>query len=133
VLLSRGIVAKSGPTSEVISYYVSQRGSTGSAGDLRNFPDREGTGRARIVGLELLAEGGGVADVAEFGSSFGVRLHYEAYARIPSPHFGIAILDESNERVFLSNTEEGGVALEVLEGNGTLDCMLDRPNLLPGI
>jgi lipopolysaccharide transport system ATP-binding protein len=133
VLLSRGTVAKSGSTRDVISYYVSQRGTTASSADLRNFPDREGTGRAKITGLELLGATGRTIDVAEFATSFGIRIHYETYTRLAGSHFGLAILDETNERVFLTNTREGGLSLEILEGSGWIDCMIDQPNLLPGI
>lgn len=132
VLLQEGTVAKSGPAHEVIAHYVSHR-STGAATDLRNFPDREGTGRARIVGLDLIAPDGEKIDVAEFNASFGIRIHYEARERVPEPYFGLAILDDSNERVFLTNTQEAGIVLDAIDGSGSLDCILERVNLLPGV
>lgn len=132
VLLRDGGIAKSGPSHEVIAYYVSYR-TSGTATDLRNFPDREGTGRARIVGLDLIAEDGEVIDVAEFGASFGIRIHYEAHERVPEPYFGFAILDESNERVVLTNTQEVGMVLDAIDGTGRVDCILEQPNLLPGV
>jgi lipopolysaccharide transport system ATP-binding protein len=132
VLMRNGAVARSGPASEVIADYVSHRTSE-SASDLRNFPDREGTGRARIVGLDLLNKDGQVIDVAEFGLPFGIRIRYDAHERVPEPYFGFAILDESNERVFLTNTQEGGIVLDSIEGAGHVDCTLEQSNLLPGV
>jgi lipopolysaccharide transport system ATP-binding protein len=133
VLLSGGRVAKSGPAAEVIAHYVSDRGGRERNVDLRDFPDREGTGRARIVALELFGEDGEHLDAAEFGTSFGIRMHYETRERVPSPRFGVAILNGKNERVVLTNTEEGNLAVEAIEGIGSVDCMFDRSNLLPGV
>jgi len=133
VLMSGGAIAKSGPAAEVLAYYVSRRGAAGDDADLRDFPDREGTGRARIMALELLGEDGGRLDAVEFGSSFGIRIHYEAAERVTAPAFGVAILDQRNERVVLSNSQEGKLTFEAIEGPGRVDCAIEHANLLPGV
>jgi lipopolysaccharide transport system ATP-binding protein len=132
VLMSGGRAIKEGPAREVISYYVSQRETASVATDLRGFIDRSGTGRARIWRIDLLSDTGEPLDVVDFESSFVLRLHYEAAERVSSPDFGVAILNDRNERLLLSNTQEGNLPIEFIDGRGFIDCAFHRLNLLPG-
>ena len=133
VLFSAGRVLKHGATSEVIAYYVSDRGKESASADLSDFPDREGTGRAHITALQLLSEGGEPIDVVEFGQSFAVRITYRAFERVESPFFAVGLLNEKNERLVLAATLEAGLVVEAIEGDGFIDCYFQSPNLLPGV
>src|SRR5205814_2183062 len=65
VLLSRGEIARSGPTREVVAHYLSRRGKAAMV-DLRTA-DRDGEGRARLTGIEVLsADGEEATDQLEF-------------------------------------------------------------------
>jgi lipopolysaccharide transport system ATP-binding protein len=134
ILLERGMVTENGPSREVIARYVSRGGRMTAAVDLRNYPTREGTGRAKIVQVELRdASGDFVIDQVGFRQSFRLRIHYEAPAAIPAATIGFALLDSRGQRVFLSNTLEGGVDIDALSGSGVAECLLNAPPVLPGL
>ena len=132
ILLREGRVEVAGPTREVVARYLSASTSM-SRWDTRAGVDREGTGSARIVKVELLAADD-AAPIAEVGfrQSFRMRFHYEAVGALPVARFGFAFLSERGERVFQSDTYETRSGFSVSEGAATVDCVVNAPNLLPG-
>ena len=133
VLLSRGTIERVGPTREVISHYLSKRGGSGTAVDLTALEDRDGTGRAMITAIELLAvEGDQPLDVVSFGEPFRVRLRFAVQARLSGSDIGVAVLNDRGDRVFFTCMRDHGVSA-TLEGAGYADCVIERPSLLPGI
>jgi homopolymeric O-antigen transport system ATP-binding protein len=132
VLMSKGEVVKSGTPGAVIAHYLARRG-TGPTVDLRDFPDRQGEGRARITGLEVLdAEGHQPVDAIEFGAPFRVRLSFVAHERVPGVSFGFAFLSNAGERLFLTESFEMEKTFELTPGEGSIDCTIARCTLLPG-
>lgn len=131
ILMSGGKVALDGPTRDVIAHYVSRRGGE-SMLDLRAFADREGTGRVRLTGIELLSEDGTRSiDEVTFRESYRMRFRYEAHERLPAGSFGFALLTEKNERVFVTESTDSGMMLDLLPGEGAVDLVLHEPNVLP--
>jgi len=131
VLLSGGRVVESGSTREVIARYIARKGE--STFDLRGVADREGSGRARITRLELLTlDGSAAIDEVEMLQGFRVRLHYETSERLPGTSFGVGIMNERNERAFLSESTDRGVRIDLEPGEGAVECMVPAQNLLPG-
>jgi hypothetical protein len=61
-----------------------------------------------------------------------VRIRYEVRERIATPLIGLALLTPRNERVFLTQTLDTGDHIAALEKSGAIDCVIERPNLLPG-
>ena len=134
ILMSGGQVVKSGPTREVIGHYLSQRSGDGSPLDLRDLTEREGTGRARITGLELLAfDRDDRLDAVRFGEPFRVRLHFEATERLLGSDVGFAVVNERSERVFATMVRDSGSSVPMLEGSGHFDCFIEQQTMLPGI
>ncbi|HEX9986612.1 MAG TPA: ABC transporter ATP-binding protein [Thermoanaerobaculia bacterium] len=132
ILMSGGQIVEDGPTAQVLARYTTQR--TGeSMFDLRAFADREGTGHARITGIEILSEDGSApADAVEFGASFRLRMHYEATQRLSGAILGFALLTEKNERVFFTESTDLGKSFEIAVGSASADCLVRNPNVVPG-
>ncbi|MEA2491601.1 MAG: lipopolysaccharide transport system ATP-binding protein [Acidobacteriota bacterium] len=131
ILMSGGKVAVDGKTRDVIAQYVSRRGGEAML-DLRAFADREGTGGVRLTGIELLSEDGArQVDEVTFGESFRIRFRYQADERLPAAAFGFALLTEKNERVFVTESTDSGMMLDLLPGDGAVDLVLHKPNVLP--
>jgi lipopolysaccharide transport system ATP-binding protein len=132
VLLDHGTVAAIGPSRDVIGRYLA-RGGGDSSWDLREWPQREGTGRAKIVKLEVLdATGSRLVSAVRFGEDFRLRIHFESNEAIASPAAGMSLLTESEERVFLSSTLDARVEIDRLPPAGSIDCVVKAPNVLPG-
>ncbi|HWW62063.1 MAG TPA: ABC transporter ATP-binding protein [Thermoanaerobaculia bacterium] len=132
VLLRRGQVERYGPARDVVASYLSDRQAAASF-DFTAIADREGSGRARISGIEVLSsEHDEPLDAVPIGETFRVRIHYEARERIANPVIGMGLVTPRNERVFTTSTTEAGVAIDAIEGPGAFECVIRRPNLLPG-
>ncbi|HEX7151772.1 MAG TPA: ABC transporter ATP-binding protein [Thermoanaerobaculia bacterium] len=132
ILMSGGQIIEDGPTAKVMARYTSRR-SGESMFDLRAFADREGTGHARITGVEILtADGSEQADTVEFGQPFRVRLHWEALQRLSGAALGFALLTEKNERIFFTESIDTGASFDMAPGTGSGDCLLRNPNVVPG-
>jgi lipopolysaccharide transport system ATP-binding protein len=132
VLMSRGRVEKQGPTREVLASYLSRRGAAAVI-DLRAFPDREGAGRARITGMEILeADGTQPIDAIAFRQSFRVRLYFEARERVGGASFGFGFLSNNGDRIFITESWEAGKTFDLEPGEGSIDCVIDAPAVVPG-
>ena len=131
ILLRGGRIAEAGATRDVISRYISQTGD--SMFDLRGVADREGTGRARVTRLEILDPTGRVSlDEVAMYQSFRIRIHYEATERLPGTAFGFGVLTDRNDRIFLSESTDRGMRIDLDPGSGSVDCVVPTHNLLPG-
>jgi lipopolysaccharide transport system ATP-binding protein len=132
ILLREGRIQQMGATREVVAQYLSTARST-SKWDTRADIEREGTGNARITGVELLAadDETPIGEI-RFRQSFRLRFRYRADKPLPGALIGFAMLSERGERVFQTDTLETGGAIDIAAGEARLDCMVDQPNLLPG-
>ncbi len=132
LLLRQGQVEQLGPTRDVITRYLARRAGE-AQWDLEGFPDREGSGRARLLRLELLAvDAERVLEQVPFRGPFRVRLHYRSDGRWSGASVGLALLSENGTRLFFTSTGDAGAPLGALEAQGFLDCVVLEPNLLPG-
>jgi lipopolysaccharide transport system ATP-binding protein len=133
VLLERGGIEVQGSAREVIAHYLSRGGEVLPSVDLRTVPNREGSGHATITRLEIMdAAGQNILDQVGFRESFRIRMHYETTEPVRSPTAGLAVLDDQGERVFMTNTLETGVVIDAINGEGSIDCVINNPNILPG-
>jgi len=132
VLLRDGTLVRSGPTAEVVADYLSAK--TGRAEwEFDDGTPREGSGNARIVKLEVLAAlADSPLETLPFLEPFRLRIRYRADKRLERPQFGLALLTENDQRVFLTTTRETGCEIPFIDGAGCVDCLVDSPNLLPG-
>jgi lipopolysaccharide transport system ATP-binding protein len=132
VLMSRGRVEAQGPTRDVLARYLSKRGAAAVL-DLRAFPDRDGSGRARITGMEILDAGGTQPlDAIPFRQSFRLRLFFEVHEPISGASFGFGFLSNSAERIFITESWESGKTFDLEPGENSIDCIIDSPSVVPG-
>lgn len=132
VLMSRGQVTLQGPTREVLAGYLSKRGAS-AVMDLRAFTDRQGEGRARITGLEILDETGtNSLDALSFGRGFRARIFFQANERLMGASFGFGLVSNAGERIFITESWELGRTYDLEPGTGAVDCHVHAPNVVPG-
>jgi lipopolysaccharide transport system ATP-binding protein len=132
VLMSRGRVEKQGPTREVLARYLSRRGA-GAVLDLRAFVDRDGAGRARITGMEILdGRRSQAIDAIGFRQTFCVRVYFHANERVPGSSFGFGLLSNAGERIFITESWETGKTFDLEPGDGSIDCLIQASNVVPG-
>ena len=130
--MTEGRVERQGPTREVLAQYLSRRGAAAIL-DLRAFADRGGAGRARITGMELLdREGTQPLDAIAFRQTFRVRLFFHANERVPGASFGFGLLSNGGERIFITESWESGKTFDLEPGDGSIDCLIEAPNVVPG-
>jgi hypothetical protein len=133
ILLKDGRIERSGATHQVVAHYLASTAAQ-SVVQIDGQTEREGTGNARITRLELLA-----ADTDTplaklmFRQSFRLRIHYHAFRRLSDPRFGFALLSDKAERVFQTETTELNYRIPSIKGEGSFDCMVTAPNVLPGL
>ncbi len=132
IYMSGGRVVADGNPRQVISTYLTPAESN-STWDVSDVTDRQGTGRARIVKVELIdVDHNTSLPVVEFSKGFRLRIHYRAVEKIDAPVFGIAINTDRDERVFLSDNVESQSEIDSIEGEGFVECVVERQLLLPG-
>ena len=131
LLLSAGRLVRFGNPSEIIAEYSDGKAAA-SSWDVSLIDDRIGTGSARILRLELLsADARHQISTVEFRQPFTVRIHFEVHRPIQKPDFGIAVLNEKGERIFVCMAAESGCDIDSVEGLGWADCLLKEVPLLP--
>lgn len=135
IWLDRGVLRADGPSKEVIAEYLRET-SVAPQGtiDLTEVEGREGTGEARFLGLEVLDANGQPPAATRTGDPLTIRLRYEILEAVKSPYFGVTLNSEFGSIVANPNTWSSGVELGVVEpGKYTLDLVIDRLHLMPGI
>lgn len=101
--------------------------------ELQDVTEREGAGRARITGMEVLnAAGTEPMDTITFREPFRIRIRFRVNERIAGASFGFGFLTASGQRVFITESVESGKTFDLEPGNGEIDCVIERPNILPG-
>ena len=131
-LMTRGVLDAIGPTRDVLSRYIARRGR-GAVLDLRATAEREGEGRARITGVEILdVAGTQPLDALVFREPFRVRIFFHANESVRGVSFGFGFLSNSGERIFITESFEEGKTFDLDEGEGAIDCVLQTPNAVPG-
>jgi lipopolysaccharide transport system ATP-binding protein len=132
ILLKKGRVEQVGPTHDIVAKYLSAA-SSGNSWTAGERTEREGTGHARIVRVELFdADSSTPLQDLLFRQTWKLRMHFRASRRLVDPRFGFALLSDRGERVFQTETSELNHKIEAIDGTGHIDCSVDTPNLLPG-
>ncbi|MFB3854951.1 MAG: ABC transporter ATP-binding protein [Vicinamibacterales bacterium] len=128
--ISDGRLVDEGPPVEVVSRYRSAQ-ALGTLG--RGAQQRWGTGEVRLLGVRTVDAGGQPA--AEFctGEPMTVRLEYEATAEVRNPVFGLAIRRDDGTLVTGPNTKMSGCRIQAVSGRGSLEYVIARLPLLPGV
>jgi len=137
VWLDEGRVRAIGPADEVVIDYLSRGWRSEEirlldTGDAHGRGRRWGSGEAVITGTEFLDASGRKARAFRTGQPFTARIHYLAHQPIRRPAFGVAIYRADGTHVTGPNTARSGYEIEVIDGEGTVDYVIDALPLLPG-
>jgi ABC-type polysaccharide/polyol phosphate transport system ATPase subunit len=128
-LLNQGRLVAAGDPEDVIAKYH----GLGVGREIPGAGQRWGTGQAEITQVELLQDGKIVDGAVRTREPLTLRLHYKTTEPIERPAFGIAIYREDNSVLVTGpNSRASGLAIDRIEGEGTVDYGIDRLPLLPG-
>ena len=99
---------------------------------VRDWPDRQTNGQARIVHFEIDNGKGEIASSVPFGGSIRFSMRVELNEPIIDPCFGVIVHDQSAEPLLDLRSHHAGLWTGPLEGNVTVRGTLDRVGLYPG-
>jgi lipopolysaccharide transport system ATP-binding protein len=139
--LDHGHLMAKGDPSEVVRKYLDQvnivenerRAET--TGEIEVVPPdarRWGSGELEIVGLEYLDAAGKPLRSASTGDPLVIRIRYRAHAPIEDPVFALGVYNASGVNIAGPNTGFAGVSAGTVTGDGHVDYVIDRLNLMPG-
>ena len=131
VWLDHGVLKAHGPAGAVADAYLSNVHLDSTAGPT-DGGRRWGSGEVRLNRVELLDERGHATDQIRTGDAVTFRLHYSTARRVSRPAFALSIFTIEGIQVTAPHTQEAGVGVEAIEGEGTVDLRIDRALLLPG-
>jgi len=136
IWLENGQVRSLGPSSQVIEEYLSRTVSRDikifAEGDNHGRGRRWGSGEAIITKVEFCKGNGQVCQVFKFGETFIARIYYRAFKPILKPAFGVAIYREDGLEISGPNTADSGFVIEVIEGEGVVEYIVEKLPLPPG-
>jgi lipopolysaccharide transport system ATP-binding protein len=137
IWLDEGQVKTIGPVAEVVVDYLSHvwKGTNIQLlddGDVAGRGRRWGSGEAIITSVEFRDETGCVRRVFQTGDVFVARIRYRALQSVHRPAFGVAIYQEDGTHVTGPNTVQSGYEIDVIDGEGTVDYVIESLPLLPG-
>jgi ABC-type polysaccharide/polyol phosphate transport system ATPase subunit len=127
-LLDEGRLVAQGSIVDIVGRYHQLNLDRGPAGD----GHRWGTGEVEITRVELVRDNDRADRVFRTRDSFGVRMHYRCASPVRRPVFGIAVHRDDGTHVTGPNTRMSGCDIEQIDGEGAIDCVVDRLPLLPG-
>ncbi len=137
IWLDEGQVQAVGPVDEVVVSYLSQVGRDTNIrllaeGDGAGRGRRWGSGEAIITNVEFQDGSGHAHRVFQTGDTFVARVHYRAQQPVYRPTFGVAIYREDGTHINGPNTVRSGYEIDMIDGEGTVDYVIESLPLLPG-
>ncbi len=115
-------------TDEQAQVKIKRRAPTIAARSANRF----GTYQAEIVQVELLGADGQPRTQFKTGEAFTLRLHYRAHERLETPTFGLAFYRRDGLHINGPNSVADGYDIPYIEGDGTVDYIIDALPLNPG-
>ena len=95
-------------------------------------PSRWGSGEVEITRVEFLDGRGNPCHTFRTGERMLARIHYLAHRRIERPVFGVAIYRDDGVHVNGPNTKTSDYPIDYIEGEGSIDYVVDSLPLLEG-
>lgn len=137
VWLEEGQVQAIGPADQIVIDYLSRvwKGTNIqllSEGDTSGRGRRWGSGEARVTGVEFLDATGKAHQIFQTGDTFVARIHYRSDSPVHKPTFGVAIYRDNGLHVTGPNSVLSGYEIDVIEGTGVVEYVIDALPLLPG-
>ncbi len=140
--LDQGRVLADGAPLEVVSAYMrsiqeeqdrhAQASTTVSGVDLRVARELRSDEAVEIDGVEFLRGTGVPALVFSMGESMTIRIYYRSKAALPNPVISVTSYRVDGVVVFNAISSMDGAQLELAEGEGTIELVIDSLLLGPG-
>jgi lipopolysaccharide transport system ATP-binding protein len=135
MLVQGGQLAATGPTSIVVSQYLSSFDAGRSSRDLADpAVPRRGTGEARFVSVAVLSVSGESVSCVPMGQGIRVRLEVEGRTQLDGLELAVGIFSANGLRLCGFNSRDlAGFTLGLHAGESLqVDCVIPRMNLSPG-
>jgi lipopolysaccharide transport system ATP-binding protein len=134
IALSNGSIELTGATDQVISSYLANASSVGSAADLSSLPQtrRRGNGLAYFSRIELFTLDGRAVQEIRQGEPMSVRLHIEAKSTINPVLFGFSFISADGTEIMGSTAYDGGMPDCLNTGVHIFNCTIQPMILCPG-
>lgn len=128
MLIHHGRLVSRGQPQDVILDYI--RNYMGEGGYL--YTQEFGTRRVEFGDVQLQTAEGQPSAVFECGKRFRVSIPYVAHDRIKQPVFGFSVKTGNGFYVYGSNTQNMGIEIPCIEGEGVLELELNPLQLMQG-
>lgn len=129
IWLEHGKLVDQGDPSDLVDAYTERMlGATTQTGD---GGSRRGSGEIQIRKVEMLVDGS-VVKRCRTGDEVMFRLHYRADNAIPQPVFGIELAALGGVTISAPNTRDAGQVPHTISGEGVVEVVIPRVDLLPG-
>jgi lipopolysaccharide transport system ATP-binding protein len=134
IFLSHGEVKSISVISQAIEKYLDDYSNSIEDLSLRERKDRQGSGKARIVGFYILDEFGNRKKALESGENYKFIMEYELKSHQPIKDVvgSIAITDNNGAIVFLVRSNFTKQNLNLEKENGKVECAVSDFNLSIG-
>ena len=103
------------------------------AGTAVEQPQRWGSQEIEIVAVQMLDATDQERYVYSNEECTRIRIHYKVHRHLEEPVFGMAIIRDDGLWCYGTNTNIEGLSLPSLAGDGTVDLLLERLDLMAGI
>ncbi len=138
ILLNQGEVLKDGPTDEVIPHYqnIVYRKSEEELKRKIASSDQVKVNTRSLVQIDdvrFFNAAGEVKDKFSINDTIDIVVRYDASERIESPIFLLEIVRADGVLCCCSRTDDAGLTVADIEGQGTFKMGLGKTNLAPGI
>lgn len=134
--LHNGTIADMGPTRDVVETYLADSvGDAEAGGALLDRPRPRGTDtRLRMTRIDFVQEGGRNAAMLMCGEPAVIRVHYEAYERIPADvEIAVYFKDQMGRRLICLFSKLTGDILSLSSQCGFFQCTIDKMPLAAGL
>jgi len=132
--LRKGELVADGEAEGVIARYLDYTWATENRRPAQGdeSANRWGSGRIRIVEVQLLDKHGQITQQFRTGDPMVVQMRYQAAERVPHPVFGLAIHRKDGIHITGPNTRFAGLDIPYVEGSGTITYFVPFLPLLDG-
>jgi homopolymeric O-antigen transport system ATP-binding protein len=135
IWVADGQVKADGPTKEIVSSYMAAFAEhvAGTPSALSQITERDGDGKVRFTGLEILDQERKPKALVQSGDTVVLRLHYHSVEPITRPCFGVRLYSGLGARMAEVNSWTSGVEIRELPmGQGSIEVEFDALNFMPG-
>jgi lipopolysaccharide transport system ATP-binding protein len=134
IVLKEGRIVADGSPEEAVNSYLleSSFGPGQESTSLRDWPDRESNGQARITLLQIRNSEGELTSTIALGQRASFVIYAEFYDPILDPNFGVIVHGRSGEPILELRSDHAGIRLGKVKGQFVVEVSVDALGLYPG-